>query len=428
MSNELLPALGASPVFTYYLPQSLILSELMPIGGPVAGGTIVTMHGIGFHPALAGSGGPGPHCLFGELGPVTASIAPDGKSLRCASPIQQDPNASLLSVRSFTNGTDKPPSHRSTITHRWTADGCDASGAYHAKHCTPIDTGHAAIMCCALDGSSCQSMCVSPVDAKAMRPAQEFYPLDEPGGRTGQHSPLSEAESLCDSLMMRLCTLRELSDGLCCNGPCDFDDARVWTSDDCTTPSEHTPFDSLPLVPELLRITLNGQQYSGGFPHHIDAPSRPNLWSDFSAPSPGFTYYDPSKHVSLSAIMPSEGPVSGGTLVTLIGIGFADLGAQVGFVQRAASSGSSEPGSGSGEAGSGGGDNGSGGAVAELQGIEMAPATLAYGAYRGRTLICRTPPSPVGAAGAARIELSLNGEAGDAMSDGSLIRFTYSED
>ena len=59
-------------------------------------------------------------------------------------------------------------------------------------------------------------------------------------------------------------------------------------SDDCTTPSEHTPFDSLPLVPELLRITLNGQQYSGGFPHHIDAPSRPNLWSDFSAPSPGF--------------------------------------------------------------------------------------------------------------------------------------------
>ena len=65
---------------------------------------------------------------------------------------------------------------------------------------------------------------------------------------------------------------------------------------------------------------------------------------------------------------------------------------------------------------------------AEPQGIEMAPATLAYGAYRGRTLICRTPPSPVGAAGAARVELSLNGEAGDAMSDGSLIRFTYSED
>ena len=80
------------------------------------------------------------------------------------------------------------------------------------------------------------------------------------------------------------------------------------------------------------------------------------------------------------------------------------------------------------EAGSGSDDNGSGGAVAEPQGIEMAPATLAYGAYRGRTLICRTPPSPVGAAGAARVELSLNGEAGDAMSDGSLIRFTYSED
>ena len=393
-----LPAVVLAPAFTYYLPQSLVLSATLPVGGPVAGGTTVTVHGIGFGPLTASSTA-GPRCAFGELGPVDASIAADHASLRCTSPIQPVGDSSLLSVRSVTDGTTLPPVPRARIAHRWTTDGCSSAGALHANHCTPIDTGRAAIMCCALDGSRCQSMCVSPVDAAGRRvdPDRGRYPLSHTGGLTGSFSPLSEAEAVCDELMMRLCTLRELSDGLCCDGGCAFDEARVWSADDCTSDSEHTPIDVLALRADLLRVSINGQQYSAGYPH-FNAPARPHPWSDLATPVPGFTYYDAARHVTLSAVFPSEGPVAGGTLVTLTGLGFADLGARVGF-------------------------------FSEVDGTSTnstVAATLAFGAFRGRVLTCRTPPSATNAAGAVRLELSLNGEPlPPAMTDGSLLRFLY---
>ena len=387
---ELLPELSLSPSFTYYLPQALVLSAALPVGGPVAGGTVVTVHGIGFAPLTDSL--PGPRCMFGELGPVDASIASDGSSLRCASPMQPQTDASLLSVRSVNSGFDMPPEPRSGISHRWTTDGCSGVGASHERHCTPTDSGRAAIMCCALDSSRCQSMCVSAVD-------RARYPLTEPGGLTGSFAPFSEAEAVCDELMMRVCTLRDLDDGLCCGGGCAFDDARVWSSDDCTLPSEHSPIDALALRAELLRVSINGQQYNAAY-EHFDAPARPNLWSGLATPVPGFTYYDAARHVALSAITPSHGPAAGGTLVTLFGVGFTDLGARVGFL----------------------GVNGTYGHTAAV----MAPATLAFGALRGRTLTCRTPPSPMSGGGAARVELSLNGHPlPPAMSDGSSVRFAF---
>ena len=73
VQDVITPSLPLSPTFTYYLPQSLVLSAVLPVGGPVAGGTIVTVTGIGFAP-LTTSATAGPRCLFGQLGPVEASI------------------------------------------------------------------------------------------------------------------------------------------------------------------------------------------------------------------------------------------------------------------------------------------------------------------------------------------------------------------
>ena len=52
-----------------------------------------------------------------------------------------------------------------------------------------------------------------------------------------------------------------------------------------------------------------------------------------------------------------------------------------------------------------------------------------FGAYRGRVLTCRTPPSPTGGEGASRLELSLNGEPlPPSLSAGSHVHFTYVEE
>ena len=122
---------------------------------------------------------------------------------------------------------------------------------------------------------------------------------------------------MCDELMMRLCTLHELAGGLCCDGGCGFDEARVWTVDDCTRDAEHTAIHALPLLAEPLRVSMNGQQYSASFAH-TTAPARPQSWSGIAAPVPGFTYYDATRRVTLSAISPKHGPVGGGTLITVL--------------------------------------------------------------------------------------------------------------
>jgi hypothetical protein len=241
-------------------------------------------------------------------------------------------------------------------------------------------------------------MCVAPAWPGDFRP----YPLDERGGVTyGSYATFAEAEAICDGLMMRLCTQRELSAGLCCGGSCAFDDARVWTSEDCTLPSEHAPIDALPLKPHLLRVSVNGQQFSAITPH-FEEPALPRDRSrDVPTSVPGFTFFDPSL-LALSAIVPDSGPTGGGTLVTLIGLGFADLNAHVGFVPSNHTTAAA---------------------------VGLARAEMALGAFRGRLLTCRTPPSPTGSGGTVRVELSLNGEPlPPAMSETvppDALRFTY---
>ena len=68
----------------------------------------------------------------------------------------------------------------------------------------------------------------------------------------------------------------------------------------------------------------------------------------------------------------------------VIGLGFADFGAKVGFFF--------DP-----EDAAGGGS------------VIFTPATLVFGAFRGRMLTCQTPRRPVNASGTARLRVSLNG-------------------
>ena len=87
-------------------------------------------------------------------------------------------------------------------------------------------------------------------------------------------------------------------------------------------------------------------------------------------------------------------PSDGGTLLTLIGLGFVDLGATVGFAD----------------------DSGN---------VTLAPATLAYGDFRGRVLTCYSPPAGHNTT-VMRIELSLNGaRLPPAMTTVSSLRFSY---
>lgn len=320
-TGTLLPsALAHAPRFTYYVPQALAISSVSPIGGPVVGGTAVTLHGAGFAPL-----GSPVRCKFGALLPnmEAREVAADGSSLVCTTPPQPDAKASLIFVgnhtfgagqRAVAGGPSVPP-----LSLRWTADACHSSGAYHAAQCTSVDEGRAAFSCCSLDGRTCHAMCISPISGA-------MYQQHEPGGSLAAHVSLGHAESLCRERLMRLCTLHELERGVCCGSGCALDDARVWTHDDCTTPLEHTLLEALPLRPERLRVSVNGQQY-GGVVRSTDLPERRAARvRRHNASEPyrsGFTYYS-TAHLRLSAVVPAAGPVAGGTLLTLLGMGFVD--------------------------------------------------------------------------------------------------------
>ena len=197
---------------------------------------------------------------------------------------------------------------------------------------------------------------------------------------------------MCDGLMMRLCTLTELANGECCGRGCALEDARVWSADECTMPSEHTPIEALPLRAERVRVSINGQQYAPGFPRRMVLGASGPLQG-------GFTYYDLAQ-LHLSAITPSGGPLAGGTLVTLIGVGLVDLGVRVSFAATAA--------------------------AAPNASLRLVKAQAVYGAMRGRVLTCVTPASPTGEAGAANVEVTLNGETlPSAITSGGALRFTY---
>ena len=157
-------SLPAVPLFTYYAPHALVVSAVVPSGGPVGGGTAITLHGVG---ALARGD---VSCRFGslQLAPARA-LAVDGSSLVCDAPPQPDVTTAHFAVRSADGGRSAVGSGVALAT-RWTVDGCHGTGAAHEPQCTPVEGGRASFSCCSQDGATCHPMCISPVDGSMCVP------------------------------------------------------------------------------------------------------------------------------------------------------------------------------------------------------------------------------------------------------------------
>ena len=83
-----------------------------------------------------------------------------------------------------------------------------------------------------------------------------------PWPATPLDAPPLRAQATCARVSRRLCHGTELRAGVCCGSGCGFDDIRVWSRDPCPLPNELTPIPYLPMRGEILRVSINGQQYS----------------------------------------------------------------------------------------------------------------------------------------------------------------------
>ena len=141
-----------APAFEYYLSQSLVVSASWPLGGPIAGGTTVTLTGVLLcWPILLPSAvwlaaGIGPRRLASR-GTLFVAPRPCSRSRRL-----RYRYAALRAARP----PPEPTMGISSVDGRW----------LRCLWCTscacvpPVADARAAVMCCENDGSACQSMCV----------------------------------------------------------------------------------------------------------------------------------------------------------------------------------------------------------------------------------------------------------------------------
>lgn len=112
-----------------------------------------------------------------------------------------------------------------------TSDGCLTSNFENGENPTTAHndpSATAAIRCCSMDGSSCQTQ---DLPGSHM---QQIFGID--GVYVGEDQTcinsltFSEAQDTCAEAGLRLCTVTELNAGTCCGTGCWHDHRAIWTS------------------------------------------------------------------------------------------------------------------------------------------------------------------------------------------------------
>ena len=112
-------------------------------------------------------------------------------------------------------------------TPHWTVRGCPRdSEAWQLPSCRPAQMAYAATRCCGLRNDTraeCISVCKASTHEE-QRPLVSYFPENDL--KTG-------AENECLAHGLRLCSRRELRDGVCCKTGCNSDSRFAWTADAC---------------------------------------------------------------------------------------------------------------------------------------------------------------------------------------------------
>lgn len=100
--------------------------------------------------------------------------------------------------------------HMATRHEQVVVDGCPARGSTEHREIRSPDN-EAAVRCCSMDGTSCESA--------------------ELGCQT---AGFFEAQDICGTAGLRLCSEGEIAGGVCCTSGCNFDSRQIWVSSQTT--------------------------------------------------------------------------------------------------------------------------------------------------------------------------------------------------
>lgn len=437
--------------FAYYNASSVTIASVWPLGGPAGGSTVVTVSGAGFVD-LGGVycrfGGSSASVVAATVLSSTqlTCVSPQAwelgfSAVRAADQLASDSADRFVQVSAVASccAVEAHPfrigstAGGTALTPASCHEGCTALDA--CRYFTHSATERSCVFCADCELSSLDAAAALVASWRRIGPARSNVTLrlviDGQLGRKLDSWPLSSTatftyyspQSLGVSFMRpaggpiaagtnvtvtgsgfgalgtALCrfgampvqpaTTVSASSMMCVSPPlpplCGVDDLRAWSADACSMPYALSPAASLPLVPAAVRVSINGQQFSEPLdPLQLASREGSTARRTFG----GFVYFDAGA-LALSAVSPSTGPAAGGTLVTLTGAGFIDLGVKVGFIAGSSTS--------------------------------LAAATVG----RGGALTCQAPAAPAGFSGAANVEVSLSGEAGPAMSASGQLAFTY---
>ena len=284
--------------FTYYNLTSVSIAKMRPSGGPVAGGTPVTLDGVGF--LDLGGGVQGPKCRFGDI--VVAATVTSHQTAHCVSPRQSEPVPVWLTLNGYTDerslvgGMTFRYSAPPTLSELHPIGGPSAGGAFVTVHGHGfVDDGEATSSCPIGD----DLLCTAHQKAMGIRLAEE--------PRTGFQCVFG-ARGATDSVTVTGTLMEGGNDALLCQTPTGRVLERLATGNVGAWCDEHgnttrcldPAYATSALTAVEIRVTTN---------------------ANASAASPTAVVYMPlAPHLpTLQNIQPWGGPPHGGTVVHIVG-------------------------------------------------------------------------------------------------------------